>query len=248
VVSREAQGTVSGGVGRFDDRAGYGRALPMVGRFFRPAPRSDLSCRVALLTRAGRSPGAEVARQAHARGASVSLIGRRIGPLQDLVSELSDRAGALLADMTDAEGMQRATDATVARFGGTDAHTATQLLARPQVRRSCQARPSCVTTSISVQADGHTVIDAIRRRSARLRSPGRIAPAPAFRSPNTALTDEHLIRNSSFCPDHSRHRTRTHPGRASGLRADVRTRIRRDACRPTMIGRAPAALSAGGDQ
>ena len=52
-----------------------------------------------VVTGAGRGLGAEVARQAYARGACVSLVGRRCGPLQILAEELGGRAAAFTADV-----------------------------------------------------------------------------------------------------------------------------------------------------
>ena len=88
------------------------------GRVFGSAPRFELSGRVVFVTGAARGIGAEVARQAHARGAQVALVGRRLKPLQQLAAQLGEGAAAFQADVRDLDALQRAADATVARFGG----------------------------------------------------------------------------------------------------------------------------------
>jgi NAD(P)-dependent dehydrogenase (short-subunit alcohol dehydrogenase family) len=95
------------------------RALPIAGRVF-GAPRLDLDGRVVFITGAARGIGAEVARQAHARGAQVALIGRTLEPLQLVAAELGEGAAAFQADVSDLDALQRAADDTVARFGGID--------------------------------------------------------------------------------------------------------------------------------
>ena len=64
------------------------RTLPFAGRLFGAAPRLELDGRVVFVTGAARGIGAEVARQAHARGARVALVGRRLEPLQGLAAQL----------------------------------------------------------------------------------------------------------------------------------------------------------------
>jgi NAD(P)-dependent dehydrogenase (short-subunit alcohol dehydrogenase family) len=75
--------------------------------------------------------GAEVARQAHARGARVALVGRRLKPLQELIVQLGEGAVAFDADVRDLDALQRAADATVARFGGIDVVVANAGVAPP---------------------------------------------------------------------------------------------------------------------
>ncbi len=96
------------------------RALPVAGRVFGGRRRLDLDGRVVFITGAARGIGAEVASQAHARGAKVALVGRRLEPLQTLAAELGEGAAAFQADVSDLEALQRAADDTVARFGGID--------------------------------------------------------------------------------------------------------------------------------
>lgn len=107
------------------------RALPVAGRVFGGTQRLELAGRVVFVTGAARGIGAEVARQAHARGAHVALVGRRGKPLQELASQLGEGAAAFEADVRDLDAMQRAADATVARFGGIDVVVANAGVAPP---------------------------------------------------------------------------------------------------------------------
>ena len=107
------------------------RTLPFAGRVFGAAPRLELAGRVVFVTGAARGIGAEVARQAHARGARVALVGRRLEPLQQLAAQLGEGAAAFQADVRDLDALQRAADATVARFGGIDVVIANAGIAPP---------------------------------------------------------------------------------------------------------------------
>jgi NAD(P)-dependent dehydrogenase (short-subunit alcohol dehydrogenase family) len=107
------------------------RSLPVAGRMFGSGPHLDLAGRVVFITGAARGIGAEAARQAHARGARVALVGRRLKPLQHLAAELGEGAAAFQADVRDLDAMQRAADATVARFGGIDVVIANAGIAPP---------------------------------------------------------------------------------------------------------------------
>ena len=107
------------------------RALPIAGRAFGGTPRLELDGRVVFVTGAARGIGAEVARQAHARGARVALVGRRLKPLQQLAAQLGEGAAAFQADVRDLGALQRAADATVARFGGIDVVVANAGIAPP---------------------------------------------------------------------------------------------------------------------
>ena len=106
-------------------------ALPVVGPALAPRPHLDIDASVLFITGAARGLGAEIARQAHARGARVALVGRRLEPLQELADELGDRAAAFGADVTDAEALQRAADGAVEAFGGIDVVVANAGIAPP---------------------------------------------------------------------------------------------------------------------
>src|SRR5919206_4713994 len=80
----------------------------------------DLRDRVVFVTGAARGLGARIARDAHARGARVALVGRRRGPLDEIVAELGDHAAAFEADVTDLAALEGAAADTVDRFGGID--------------------------------------------------------------------------------------------------------------------------------
>jgi NAD(P)-dependent dehydrogenase (short-subunit alcohol dehydrogenase family) len=107
------------------------RTLPLVGGLFGGPARLDLDGRVVFITGAARGLGAEIARQAHARGANVALVGRRLEPLQELADELGDRAAAFQADVSDFDALQRAAQDTVVRFGGIDVVVANAGVAPP---------------------------------------------------------------------------------------------------------------------
>lgn len=122
-----------------DDAAGLllrtasrlGQSLPVVGGLFGQRPRLDIDGRVVFVTGAARGLGAEIARQAHAAGACVALIGRRLETLQRLADDLGPRAAAFQADVTDAEALQQAADGAVAAFGGIDVVVANAGIAPP---------------------------------------------------------------------------------------------------------------------
>ncbi|MEO3758932.1 short-chain dehydrogenase/reductase [Mycobacterium sp. B14F4] len=106
-------------------------ALPFVGRALVSRRRLELDGSVMFITGAARGLGAEIARQAHARGARVALVGRRLAPLQDLADELGEGAAAFCADVTDAEALQRAAAGAVETFGGIDVVVANAGIAPP---------------------------------------------------------------------------------------------------------------------
>jgi NAD(P)-dependent dehydrogenase (short-subunit alcohol dehydrogenase family) len=69
----------------------------------------SLAGRHALVTGAGSGIGAAIARALAARGARVSVAGRRIGPLQETATALGDRAGSIVPlDVTDAKAVSHA--------------------------------------------------------------------------------------------------------------------------------------------
>lgn len=107
------------------------RGIPVIGGRFGAPPRLDLDGRVVFVTGAARGLGAQIAREAHARGARVALVGRSLHPLEDLAAELGDGAAAFKADVTDAAALQRAADGTVAAFGGIDVVVANAGIAPP---------------------------------------------------------------------------------------------------------------------
>ena len=94
--------------------------------------REPLKGRVVFITGAARGLGAELARQAHAQGAHVALVGLRREPLQALAADLGEeRAAAFEADVTDLAALQRAADGCAERFGAIDVVVANAGIAPP---------------------------------------------------------------------------------------------------------------------
>ncbi|MEO9137555.1 MAG: short-chain dehydrogenase/reductase [Jatrophihabitans sp.] len=112
-----------------------GRRAPLVGGLVSGVVgRGDvmsLDGKVVFVTGAARGLGAEIARQAHERGAYVALVGRRLPGLQKLADELGERAAAFEADVTDLPALQRAAADAVERFGGIDVVVANAGIAPP---------------------------------------------------------------------------------------------------------------------
>jgi NAD(P)-dependent dehydrogenase (short-subunit alcohol dehydrogenase family) len=82
--------------------------------------RRSLKGRVVLVTGAARGIGEEVARQAAARGAHVSLVGLEPDRLQRLAAELGHGHAWFDADVTDQAAVDRAVAGTAERLGGID--------------------------------------------------------------------------------------------------------------------------------
>ena len=66
----------------------------------------DLSGKTALITGASGGIGAEIARALHAQGADVVLHGTRQAKLDELASELGDRAHVVTANLSDKEAVE----------------------------------------------------------------------------------------------------------------------------------------------
>ena len=67
-----------------------------------------MKSRHAVITGAGRGIGAAIARGLAAQGATLTLMGRRLEPLQALASELAGGAVAVPVDVGDEAAVQRA--------------------------------------------------------------------------------------------------------------------------------------------
>jgi NAD(P)-dependent dehydrogenase (short-subunit alcohol dehydrogenase family) len=105
--------------------------VPLPGALLGRRERLDLDGKVVFVTGAARGLGAEVARQAYAKGAYVSLVGRRLQTLEQLAAQLGERAAAFEADVTDFDALCRAAEDTVERFGGIDVTVANAGVAPP---------------------------------------------------------------------------------------------------------------------
>jgi NAD(P)-dependent dehydrogenase (short-subunit alcohol dehydrogenase family) len=83
----------------------------------------SLEGKTALITGAGSGLGKEIATGLALSGASVVLVARTLGPLDELASELNAKgynALSISADVTKKEDVQRAVNETVAKFGRID--------------------------------------------------------------------------------------------------------------------------------
>jgi NAD(P)-dependent dehydrogenase (short-subunit alcohol dehydrogenase family) len=83
-------------------------------------PRTSLAGKSVLITGAARGIGAELARQAAARGARVALVGLEPEQLVKVADELGPEHLWVEADVTDAEALKAAVQRTVDTFGGLD--------------------------------------------------------------------------------------------------------------------------------
>lgn len=72
----------------------------------------------ALVTGAARGIGAAITRMLADQGANVTLMGRKLQPLEQLAAELGANAAVVTADVTDATQVQQAFAQARSRFGG----------------------------------------------------------------------------------------------------------------------------------
>jgi NAD(P)-dependent dehydrogenase (short-subunit alcohol dehydrogenase family) len=93
--------------------------------------RYSIDGKVALVTGAARGIGVETARLLHARGASVTLLDLDPEETEKAAAEVGERTLAIPGDVTDADQMEQAVEATVERFGGLDIPVANAGVAPP---------------------------------------------------------------------------------------------------------------------
>lgn len=84
-----------------------------------------LGGRVWLVTGASSGFGREIARAALRRGDRVAATARVTEALADLAAEAPERVPAVRLDVTDPEGVRRAVEETVGRFGRIDVRSST---------------------------------------------------------------------------------------------------------------------------
>ncbi len=80
----------------------------------------DLSGKAALVTGASGGIGGAVARALHGAGATVGLSGTREGPLEELASELGERAHVLPCNLSDADAVAALPKAAAGAMGALD--------------------------------------------------------------------------------------------------------------------------------
>jgi NAD(P)-dependent dehydrogenase (short-subunit alcohol dehydrogenase family) len=80
----------------------------------------DLRGKTVLVTGAARGIGAETARRAAVAGAKVALVGLEPEELERVAAQCGRDAAAYECDVTDRDGLERAVQAVVERFGGID--------------------------------------------------------------------------------------------------------------------------------
>ncbi|SEN34898.1 3-oxoacyl-[acyl-carrier-protein] reductase [Gemmobacter aquatilis] len=80
----------------------------------------DLSGKNALVTGASGGIGGDIARALHKAGATVTLSGTRLAPLEALAAELGDRVHVATCDLSDAASVEALPKAAVAAMGSVD--------------------------------------------------------------------------------------------------------------------------------
>ncbi|MGE4610532.1 MAG: 3-oxoacyl-[acyl-carrier-protein] reductase [Paracoccaceae bacterium] len=80
----------------------------------------DLTGKSALVTGASGGIGGAIARSLHAQGATVTLSGTRIDPLNELAAELGDRAHVVTCNLGDREAVAALPKAAIEAMGGLD--------------------------------------------------------------------------------------------------------------------------------
>lgn len=99
----------------------------------------DLANKVVVVTGASKGIGAATARELHARGAQVALLGRDVEALKQVAGPMGDRAAWFVAEITDHESLQKAAAGVEERFGRVDVLFANAGLNRAGTIRTAHA-------------------------------------------------------------------------------------------------------------
>src|SRR4051795_2350392 len=113
-------------------------------------PRTSLAGQAVLITGAARGIGAELARQAAARGARVALVGLEPEELSRVAHELGPEHLWVEADVTDPEALKAAVQRTVDTFGGLDVVVANAGIAPLTTVMTASARALARTIEVNL--------------------------------------------------------------------------------------------------
>jgi NAD(P)-dependent dehydrogenase (short-subunit alcohol dehydrogenase family) len=117
----------------------------------------ELRGRTVFVTGAARGIGAETARRAAAAGANVALVGLEPNELARVAAQCGPNAAPFEADVTDWDGLERAVEGTVERFGGIDVVMANAGIAPAGMVRSMDPRAFEKTIEVNLLGAWRTV-------------------------------------------------------------------------------------------
>src|SRR5215218_6026399 len=143
-------------------------------------PRTPLLGRTVLITGAARGIGAELAREAAARGARVALVGLEPEELAKVADELGPEHLWVEADVTDPEALAAAVRRTVETFGGLDIVVANAGIAPLTTVMTSSAHALSRTIEVNLigaMLTTHAALPAVAERKGHVL---RISSAAAF--------------------------------------------------------------------
>jgi NAD(P)-dependent dehydrogenase (short-subunit alcohol dehydrogenase family) len=130
-------------------------------------PRTSLAGRAVLVTGAARGIGAELAREAAARGARVALVGLEPERLAEVADALGPEHLWVEADVTDADALAAAVQRTVETFGGLDVVVANAGIAPLTTIATSSAHALAHTIEVNLigaMLTAHTALPEISKR------------------------------------------------------------------------------------